>query len=338
MESPAPGAAGPDGAPALFFRLVERGFVAVCVGAGILGLALPGPEALGLAIQPVLLLILFLACLKLPPGAVGRHLRRPLLLGWLILLTLVITPLAAYGLTLAVLPAFGAAILIMVAMPAGMMCSSLTELCGGDSALALVGTGLTTLLCPLTVPFVLWLAAVQPAAGGGAGGLSLLLRQAGWLSLFVFLPPLLAALARRTAPRPVARLRPAVSGLTVLLLALLIFVACSRCRERIGGEARLWLDGLWVLIWLFGLSAVLHLAGWFLGGGRGARERIALSINVAYMNNMLGLVFTLQFFGDRPQYILPAVLMEFPMHVWLAPLRRWGARAERNQLPMANHQ
>ncbi len=293
-----------------------------------LGILLPFPgERLGAAIAPILMLMLFLACLKIPLRAIGVHFRRPLLLGWLLLLAMILTPLLFYGATLLVLPAFAVGIFIVVAMPGGMMNSSITDICGGDGSLALVGTGLTTLLCPVTVPLLLYVIGVQPenASAGGSGAV-ILLKQAAWLSLFVFIPPLLAAGVRRAAPKTVERLRPSIGGLTILCLIVLVYIALARFSEGLRDPKNLQ-PVLLVLAWLFAVSGVLYLIGYFLGGARKARERTALAVNVAYMNNLLGLVFAMEFFGERLDLVLPAILIEFPMHVWLAPLRRLGRRA-----------
>jgi len=313
---------------ARFLSLVERWFWVLCIAAGVLGVLLPWPgDLMRPAIEPILLLMLFLTCLKISLGAVGVHLRRPRLLAWMLLLAMVLTPLAFYGATLLILPVFAVGVLIMIAMPGGMMDASLTEICGGDGSLALVGTGLTTLICPVTVPLLLYLLGVQPKnLSPDESALGLLLLQAGWLSLFVFVPPLLAAAVRRVAPRAVERLKPSISGLTILCLMMLIYIALARfgggLRKPGGLESALSLLG-----WLFVVSGALHLIGYFLAGARRSRERIALSVNMAYMNNLLGLVFALKFFGEKIIYVLPAVLMEFTMHVWLAPLRRFGRRA-----------
>ncbi|MEK7270089.1 MAG: bile acid:sodium symporter [Planctomycetota bacterium] len=326
MDEPAvaPPGESPAATPAPF-RLIERLFVPICVAAGALGLALPGPEFLNAAIYPVLFAMMFLSCLSLPVGEIGRHLKRPWLLAWLVLFSMVLLPLAGYGVARLAFPAAAAAILILIAMPGGMMNSSLAGLCGGDAALALVGTGVTTLACPLTVPLLLWFAGIRPEHAGSAA--AHFGRQALWLSLFVFIPPCLAALVRRAAPGTVARAVPSLRGVSVLLLSFLVYVGLSRCRAPLEAGKGAWLEGAKILAVLFVLSGVLHAAGYFLAFGRNVRERIALSVNVAYMNNMLGFVFALKFFGNRPEFILPLVLMEFPMHIWLAPLRAFGRRA-----------
>ena len=76
-------------------------------------------------------------------------------------------------------------------------------------------------------------------------------------------------------------------------------------------------------------SASLHVVGYFLAPWRPVADRAALSVNAAYVNNALAIVFATEFFKPIPHLgasaVLPAILLEIPMVLMLLPLTAWVA-------------
>ena len=50
-------------------------------------------------------------------------------------------------------------------------------------------------------------------------------------------------------------------------------------------------------------------------------DRVAVSVNMAYVNNGLAIVFAMMFFKDEAAAVLPAVFIEFPMIIMIVPLK-----------------
>ena len=54
---------------------------------------------------------------------------------------------------------------------------------------------------------------------------------------------------------------------------------------------------------------------------------MALSVNMAYVNNGLAIVFAVEFFKDNPAFgvaaVLPAIFLEIPMALMLVPCKRF---------------
>ena len=309
-------------------RFIDRYFWLLCILAALLGLFVPQlgmPIAGGLKF--LLGSILFFTGLRLHFRAAWRELRRP----WLVLyagaLMLIVLPLGVYGLAWLMLPpALATGVLIVAAMPCGTACSPLTDIVRGNAALALVGTLVTSLACPLVTPWVIELGSGQAAAGGW----TFLAEQALFLAAILFLPLGAAFALRRLLPAFTAQHRDAFKVCSMLALFLLILGAMASVsgdfmhliRHSPPQAARLFL-------FMCFFSAALHVAGYFLAPWRPLADRAALSVNAAYVNNALAIVFAAEFFKPIPHLgasaVLPAILLEIPMVLMLLPLKAWVA-------------
>jgi BASS family bile acid:Na+ symporter len=304
-----------------FFRLVERWFAVICVGATLLGLFCPavGRPFTGVWIKIYLAGLLFFSGLKMDFRAAWGALRKPGLVLYVTAVMMLALPLVTWGLARLVLPSdLAAGVLIVAAMPAGLACGALADLVGGNAALALVVTLVTSLVCPVVTPWLVSLGYARAASADAAA----IWRQMGFLALVLFAPLLAAFAVRRTFPARVARWKDAFTGMATISLALLILGAMSatsaQFMERLRAE-----PGRVAL--LFGFmaffSASRHVAGWFLAPWRPDADRAALSINAAYVNNGLAIVFCAQFFPGDAAALMPAILLEIPMTVAMVPLK-----------------
>jgi len=298
---------------------VERYFWFWSVAATVLGIWLPGPFAVfrhTLVMNAFLMGILFFTCLRVDVRAVGRELRNYLFILYVAAVILLACPAAAYGATRLLAPEWTLGFLILGAVPAGMAGGALTHLCGGNASLALGVTMVTSVLCPFTIPPVVKL------FSGRETSASVLLVQVGVLMVLVFVPLAAAHAVRTLFPAAVRKHEDLLGGLSILSICFLILGAVSRnstlVRERFD-------TALFVLGLTFVFSACSHAVGFLLPVGRPLADRIAVSINTAYVNNGLAIVFAMTFFADVPEAVLPAVLLEFPMILMILPLR-WIAR------------
>jgi BASS family bile acid:Na+ symporter len=315
-------------------KLVERYFWVVCLAAIGLGLFLPwtGRVVAG-QLRLVLGSILFFTALKLDWLAAWHEVRRPGLILYAAFLMMLVLPLAVYALVRQTLPpVLALGVLVVAAMPAGSACSSLSDIVGGNPALALVGTLTTCLVCPLTVPFVLGVACQQPLAGSVAQ----MSRQAGFLMLTIFVPLALGAVVRQVFPAFVQRHREAFTGCSILALGVLVLGAMSLMSADFLAMSRqqpAMVLRLFICMCLFSLT--MHVAGYWLAPWRPLPDRAALSINTAYVNNGLAIVFATAFLKPLPEYgalvVLPAILVELPMDMAIVPLRKWISRRRKSE-------
>jgi BASS family bile acid:Na+ symporter len=318
-------------------RFVERYFWALCVAVTLLGLLLPQA---GWPFAPVKIVflagILFFTGLKIDFRAALAELKRPGLLAYVSLMMLVVLPLGMWGLSLLIAPRFAVGVLIVAAMPAGLAGGSLSDIIGGNAALALVVTLVTSVLCPLLVPWVIAVGTGGSAADTGglaAGGWAFLLTQALWLAAILFSPLAVAYVVRRLLPGVVARFRPTFTALSIVSLCLLILgVMSDASADFLGLLSRTPWEAVRIIGFMFLFSAVLHVAGYFLAPWRPPADRAALSINAAYVNNGLAMVFAGQFFAGS-EAVLPAVLLEIPMVLAILPLKAYLARRTKSLGP-----
>lgn len=76
---------------------------------------------------------------------------------------------------------------------------------------------------------------------------------------------------------------------------------------------------LLTVVWLFGLSALLHLAWWFTFTGAGKENKIAWSLSKWFMNISVVTVVAAKFFS--PTVLLIVMLYEFPRDLMLIPFK-----------------
>ena len=305
---------------------VERWFWAFCVGAVLAGLFLPQAKLLIYwPWTPKVFLggILFFTGLKIDFRAAGRELARPWFLLYVTALLMVGLPLGLYGLARWLVPAFALGVLITAAMPAGLAGTSLVDIVKGNTALALVITLVTSAVCPLVTPLV-----IRLGSGASAGeGWAFMGRQAAFLALILFLPVAAAWVVRRLFPAAVERHRQGLTGLSILSLTLLIIAIMASVSDRFKVliDREPW-SAVGLLLFMGLFSALMHLAGYFLAPWRPVGDRAAISINSAYVNNGLAMVFATTFFKENDFAVLPAIFLEIPMVLAILPLRAWVAR------------
>ncbi len=321
-----------------FFRFVEDWFAVICIGATLLGLLVPevGEPITGAWPKVFLAGILFFTGLKLDFREAGRALAKPWLVLYLAIMLMVVLPVGVYAAARLCLPVgLAVGVMIVVAMPSGLACSSLTDIAKGNAALALVVTMVTSLLCPFSTP---WIITVGCGAAPAGAGKEFLIEQAVFLAVILFSPMGVAWLVRSLAPRTVVRYRGAYTGLSMISLALLILGAMSGvsadCIELIREKPVI---ALILALFMFGFSAVLHVIGYFLAFWRSVADKAAVSVNAAYVNNGLAIVFASTFYMKSKlagatealgaDVVLPAILLEIPMILAILPLKLWVRRS-----------
>ena len=293
----------------------------LAIGAGVLW---PGSPPRPDVVMPILLgTVLFCTCLKVSLTDIGRAVagvagcRR---LALLVVLKLLILPLPVFLVAWALAGPWAAGLLLVAAMPAGVTSAVFTDVQEGDVALALVVILATSLVAPLTVPPLLAVAAWSTGAVAEPIPWSALLRQTLFLALMLFLPFSAAQAVRRWWPAWTARHQPRFTPVALAANAVLLAIATASTRWH-------WIDRPGTLLWPLGAVSVASL--FFLVCGRIMRRwaappvAIAFTCNAVYMNNGLGMVFAMVFFPDRPDLLLPSLVMAVPMTAVVFLVRPW---------------
>jgi BASS family bile acid:Na+ symporter len=139
--------------------------------------------------------------------------------------------------------------------------------------------------------------------------------------MLVLLPALAATLLRYAAPsfpKKVERIQYPLSLVIFAGINLGVFSKYSSYfRQRLEKVAE-------VVLIAFALSLLYHIVGLLVTWGRRGEDRLAGAVSLAYMNNVLIVVFSSQFFGPLSP-TLAAVYM-LPFFVMIVPARMVGDR------------
>ncbi len=255
--------------------------------------------------------IFFFSALAISLKDIQYYARDRAMLVMVVILMLVVFPVLVYYLTAALYEPLALPFLLLAAMPSGMTAPLLAEVAGGRQSLALVLTVATSLLAPLSVPFLIKLLAGTAVTVSFWGMFST-------LALVIFTPFLLARAAKSWLGSGVIRRlnsfgRPGSLALLGLLLAGIVGEQSGAILETLSISK--------VLVYLAALTGVfllLHLLGYWAVFWRSARERVTVSVCLTYMNFTLAIYLADRFFAE-PTVVVPVILSIVPWVLLLTP-------------------
>ncbi|WP_368416242.1 hypothetical protein [Falsiroseomonas sp.] len=284
------------------------------------GVLLTGCVFVGVAMPPLAALLrdtltitvaglMTLVLLRIDLGQVLAYLRRPLLVGALLVWLLIACPLIVWALVRAVglEGPLGAALVIMATGCAATSSPAFARLVGLDASISLVVAVLSTLLVPFTAP---------PLALG-LMGIDLAISVQGLmarLALIVGLPLLLSLLIRRLVAAPrLAAWSGRIDGLVVLLLVIYGIGVMDGMQAMLLAEPA-WVAGGIALAFLgnFGLNLLTTLAT--LPAGRG----VALAAGLLSGNRNMALYLAVLPAATDSRILLYFALCQFPL--FLSPM------------------
>ncbi len=191
-------------------------------------------------------------------------------------------------------------------MPAGMSTPVYATIFKGDSELALIVSVITSLLCPLTIPFLIhFLAGIQTNIN--------LFQMFGSLSMIIFVPFILSILFRKIGKAAIHNTEKYYSQVSILIITLIMAGAIAKVnviRALDGGNSI-----IYPFFLLFVLALLLHIIGYCAIYKRDNKTRITSSLSTAYMNSTLAIVFAAEFFG--PKTLLLVTLYQIPTNLVL---------------------
>jgi len=255
-----------------------------------------------------------------------RVLRQPLALGAGLVNQLVLLPLLAAGLVAiyAGEPVFALGIMALAACPGGITSNLLTVLAGGNAALSVSMTAVSSMVGIVSVPLILGLS--QGLLMGEAEAVSLPLGQIlGGVFGVTGVPIALGMLLNRTAPRFSEAVRPAARGLATGIFVLIVVGAFVGQRETM--MAHVADIGPYVLALNLGTMALGLLTARLLR--LDLADSVAISMEAGLQNAALA-IFIATSLLDRPEMVVPAILYALMMNLSAAVLIAW-ARAARTR-------
>lgn len=230
---------------------------------------------------------------------------------------LVFLPLAMWLPPQIFAPDWALAFLIMGAMPTGMTIALIADLFGGKTSLALVVTAVTSLLAPLTIPLIFWIAIgrVVPVP---------ILTLFANLFITIVVPFVAATFLQRRAPKAVAKYDAWWRNISVWTFGLLIaaIVGETTGQETIVLTVRDVGLVIVMLIYIGGLTALAYMMAWW----RTNAEKATLALCMVYLNNTLALYIASKYFFSG-RLMTQLVILLLVINVLLPPFRWIAAYA-----------
>jgi len=255
--------------------------------------------------------LLFLSFLKIDFVEVLKNIRRTSsIILFLCLLKLFIIPAGLFFITHAIWPEYALPVLLLSGISTGVVAPFISGLLNATALLVLVMVVISTLLVPFSLP------ALVDLLLGETIEISFL-PMVKILTMVVFLPVAAVILLRPLAPSLLKRLERVQFPISLAIFACInlgVFAKYSSFfMESLGKLAE-------IILVAFTLSAIYHILGFLATWGRKKEDRLAGAISFAYINNVLIIVFSSQFFGPlsptlAAMYMLPFFMMIVPARI-----------------------
>jgi BASS family bile acid:Na+ symporter len=248
----------------------------------------------------LLMALLYVVFLKNDMGNALGHIRRPLLLLYLLACNLLVIPVLVFVFTRGLEPDLKVAVFLLACMPSGISAPALTDIVKGDTALSLVLTVLSSMIAPLSITGLLYV------LYGTAIPLDYTRLFLG-LVAFTLVPLLASEVTKRCFSGAVERCKGHLGALSVLILMVTVTVVIGKEADYIRSNIA---DVFHVLLVLYAVFFAFQAAGYFQAFWLKPDERLAVSVSKMAMNNVLGMVIAISYFNPRIALIL--VLSEIP--------------------------
>lgn len=262
----------------------------------------------------LLMMIFLVSSLRLDIGELASYVKDWKMLTVSNLIMLVLMPLGMWLPCWLFAPDWALAFLIVGAAPTGLTIALVADLFGGRQSLAMLVAVTTSLLAPLTMPFVLWLVIGKSVDFP-------VLSMFGSLLLTIVLPFGAAMLIKRRARKFVARHDMAWREISLLLFGLL--VAGVTADGVIGSNYTFNPNDLGIIVVMTAFMGGIAWFGYATTYWRTPAERITIALCLVYMNNTVALYIGGRFFAE--QNVVPKLIIILTAVNALLPPIKWAA-------------
>ena len=197
-------------------------------------------------------------------------------------------------------PELAIGVMIIAAAPGGVTSNLLTSFAKGDVALSISLTAIISLLCVITIPFIVLTSVGLLSSSDITQNISLL-SMARDMFLIVTVPVILGMLLRRFASGAALKLEPIAKKVSILLFVLVLLGAIAAERENVisyFAEA-----GLITLVLNVIMMVVAYYVAKFLASG--TKQKKCITIECGLQNGTLAIFVATSIFGGG-MYVIPA--------------------------------
>ena len=218
-------------------------------------------------------------------------------------LQIILLPVIAFILVImwpSIAPELVIGVMIIAAAPGGVTSNILTSFAKGDVALSISLTAIISLLCVITIPFIVL------TSVGLLGNTSLvqdisLITMARDMFLIVTVPVILGMLFRRFSSGVALKFEPMAKKISTVLFVLVLLVAIAAVRENIVSYFAQ--AGLITLV----LNVIMMVVAFYLAQlfASGVKQKKCITIECGLQNGTLAIFVATSIFGGG-MYVIPA--------------------------------
>ena len=197
-------------------------------------------------------------------------------------------------------PELAIGVMIIAAAPGGVTSNLLTSFAKGDVALSISLTAIISLLCVITIPFIV-LTSVELLGGSNITQDISLLSMSRDMFLIVTVPVILGMLLRKFSSGVALKLEPIAKKVSILLFILVLLGAIAAERENVISYFAQ--AGLITLI----LNVVMMIVAYYVAQSlaSGTRQKKCITIECGLQNGTLAIFVATSIFGGG-MYVIPA--------------------------------
>jgi len=220
---------------------------------------------------------------------------------------IIILPIIAFILVIIwpIAPELAIGVMIIAAAPGGVTSNLLTSFAKGDVALSISLTAIISLLCVVTIPFIVYNSVSFFPTSSSSGMLEMRPNDMFGLALKLFLlvtaPVILGMLLRRFASGVALKFEPIAKKISIFLFVLVLLGAIAAERENVISYFAQ--AGLITLA----LNVIMMIAAYFVAQllGTGVKQKKCITIECGLQNGTLAIFVATSIFGGG-MYVIPA--------------------------------
>jgi len=197
-------------------------------------------------------------------------------------------------------PELAIGVMIIAAAPGGVTSNLLTSFAKGDVALSISLTAIISLLCVVTIPFIV-LTSVELLGGSNITQDVSLLGMSRDMFLIVTVPVILGILLRKFSSDVALKLEPIAKKVSIVLFVLVLLGAIAAERENVISYFAQ--AGLITLILNVVMMIVAYYVAQFLASG--TKQKKSITIECGLQNGTLAIFVATSIFGGG-MYVIPA--------------------------------
>jgi len=215
---------------------------------------------------------------------------------------IILLPIIAFILvkTWSVSPELAIGVMIIAAAPGGVTSNLLTSFAKGDVALSISLTAIISLLCVITIPFIVLTSVGLLSDSNIIGNISLVSMSRD-MFLIVTVPVILGMLIKRFVSSIASKFEPIAKKVSIVLFVLVLLGAIAAERENVISYFAQ--AGLITLV----LNIIMMIVAYYLAQllASGVKQKKCITIECGLQNGTLAIFVATSIFGGG-MYVIPA--------------------------------